>query len=63
VIAAGQNGKVFGLRGYRHGCPRVSVELPGCYLESGEDVIWGARRELHEGGWLRRFAASRFVLY
>jgi ADP-ribose pyrophosphatase len=48
VIAPWQNGKVFGLWRYKHGPRRVNLGLPAGYLESGEDAISAARRELHE---------------
>lgn len=48
VIAPWQNGKVFGLWRYKHGPRRVNLGLPGGYLESGEDALSAARRELHE---------------
>jgi len=48
VIAAWQNGKVFGLWRYKHGPRRVNLGLPAGYLESGEDALAAARRELRE---------------
>ena len=47
-IVAWQNGKVFGLWRYKHGPRRVNLGLPAGYLESGEDALAAARRELHE---------------
>ena len=48
VIAPWQNGKVFGVWRYKHGPRRVNLGLPAGYLESGEDALTAARRELHE---------------
>ena len=48
LVAAWQNGKVFGLWRYKHGPRRVNLGLPAGYLESGEDAISAARRELRE---------------
>jgi ADP-ribose pyrophosphatase len=47
-IAAWQNNKVFGLWRYKHGPRRVNLGLPAGYLESGEDPLDAARRELNE---------------
>jgi len=33
---------------YRHGCDRVTLELPGGCVDSGEDPLEAARRELEE---------------
>jgi ADP-ribose pyrophosphatase len=52
VIAPWQNGKVFGLWGYRHGPRRVTLGLPGGYIETGEDAPRTARRELREEAML-----------
>jgi ADP-ribose pyrophosphatase len=48
VIAAWQNGKVFGLWRYKHGPRRVNLGLPAGYLETGEDALAAAQRELRE---------------
>jgi ADP-ribose pyrophosphatase len=48
VIAPWRNGKVFGLWGYRHGPRQVTLGLPGGYIETGEDALHTARRELRE---------------
>lgn len=47
-IAAWQNGRVFGLWGYKHGPRRVTLGLPAGYLEDGECPLDAARRELKE---------------
>lgn len=52
VVTAWQNGKVFGLSHYKHGPRRVNLGLPAGYLESDEDALAAARRELHEGARL-----------
>ena len=51
-IVAWQNGKAFGLWRYKHGPRRVNLGLPAGYLESGEDALAAARRELQEEAWL-----------
>ena len=48
VVAPWQNGKVFGMWRYKHGPRRVNLGLPAGYVESGEDALTAARRELHE---------------
>jgi ADP-ribose diphosphatase len=48
VIAAWQNGKVFGLWRYKHGPRRINLGLPAGYIETGEDALAAARRELKE---------------
>lgn len=48
VIAAWQNGKVFGVWRYKHGPRRVNLGLPAGYVEIGEDALAAARRELQE---------------
>jgi ADP-ribose pyrophosphatase YjhB (NUDIX family) len=58
VVTAWQNGKVFGLWHYKHGPRRVNLGLPADYLESDEDALAAARRELHEGA---RLANGRVV--
>lgn len=47
-IAAWQNGRVFGLWGYKHGPRQLTLGLPAGYLENGEDALAAARRELQE---------------
>ena len=48
VIAAWQDGKVFGLWRYKHGPRRVNLGLPAGYLETGESATAAAQRELRE---------------
>jgi ADP-ribose pyrophosphatase len=48
VVAPWQNGKVFGLWRYKHGPRRVNLGLPAGYVDSGEDALAAARRELQE---------------
>jgi ADP-ribose pyrophosphatase len=48
IIAAWNNGKVFGLWRYKHGPRRINLGLPAGYVESGEDAFAAARRELQE---------------
>jgi len=48
LIAAWQNGKVFGLWRYKHGPRRINLGLPAGYREPGEDPIEAAQRELRE---------------
>ena len=47
-IEAWQDGKVLGLWRYKHGPRCVNLGLPAGYLESGEDALEAARRELQE---------------
>ena len=48
VIAAWRDGMVLGMWRYKHGPRRVNLGLPAGYLETGEDALSAARRELHE---------------
>lgn len=36
------------VRQFRHGCDEISLEVPGGYLDAGEEHMAAARRELHE---------------
>lgn len=47
-IAAWQDGRVLGLWRYKHGPRRVNLGLPAGYLESGEEPLAAACRELRE---------------
>jgi ADP-ribose pyrophosphatase len=48
LIAAWQNGKVFGLWRYKHGPRNVNLGLPAGYRERDEDPLQAAQRELRE---------------
>jgi ADP-ribose pyrophosphatase len=48
LIAAWQNGKVFGLWRYKHGPRQINLGLPAGYREPGEDPLEAAQRELRE---------------
>ncbi len=47
-IVHGKMVRAFGLWRYKQGPRRVKLGLPAGYLESGEDALAAARRELHE---------------
>jgi ADP-ribose pyrophosphatase len=48
LIAAWQNGKVFGLWRYKHGPRSINLGLPAGYREADEDPLQAAQRELRE---------------
>jgi ADP-ribose pyrophosphatase len=48
LVAAWQNGKVFGLWRYKHGPRDINLGLPAGYREPGEDPLKAAQRELRE---------------
>src|SRR5688572_32331786 len=48
VVAVTEDAQVLFVDQYRHGCRRVSRELPAGVIEPGEEPIAAARRELLE---------------
>lgn len=48
VVVLDPEGKVLVLEGYKHGLGRSSWQVPGGYLEAGEEPLNAARRELRE---------------
>jgi ADP-ribose pyrophosphatase len=48
LVAAWQDGKVFGLWRYKHGPRGINLGLPAGYREPGEDPLKAAQRELRE---------------
>ena len=48
IVALTESGKIALVRQYRTALDRVTVELPAGKLDSGEDPLECARRELHE---------------
>lgn len=48
VVAITKNNEVVLVKQYRHGVQEVLLELPGGVVDSGEDPLEGAKRELME---------------
>ena len=48
VVALTKNNEVVLVKQYRHGVQEISLELPGGVVDSGEDPLEGAKRELME---------------
>ena len=63
VIAPWRDGRVLGLWRYKHGPRRVNLGLPEGYVETGEDALAAARRELHEEAGLVSEAWRPFGSY
>ncbi len=48
VVAVNETGEIMILEGYKHGLGRSSWQVPGGYLEEGEEPLAAAQRELKE---------------
>jgi ADP-ribose pyrophosphatase len=48
VAVVNEAGEIMVLEGYKHGLGRSSWQVPGGYLEAGEEPLAAARRELKE---------------
>lgn len=48
VVALTKHNEVVLVKQYRHGVQEISLELPGGVVDSGEDPLEGAKRELME---------------